>query len=152
MKHSLYFAAAAPFEAARKVNILPSGHRSATLHGHSFSARVRAELPQGWGSCGGGECDVLQRQLEHCVSRIDYTYLNDLLEIPTDENLARWFYQNLAVPGIQMIGIQSTAHEGADLDDQGNAHIWRRYRFESAHKLPNVHVGHKCGTYAWAWI
>jgi len=43
------------------------------------------------------------------------------------------------------VGIQSTQHEGADLDEAGNAHIWRRYRFESAHQLPNVSPGHKCG-------
>jgi 6-pyruvoyltetrahydropterin/6-carboxytetrahydropterin synthase len=32
-----------------------------------------------------------------------------------------------------------------DLDQNEHAHIWRRYRFESAHRLPNVRAGHKCG-------
>jgi 6-pyruvoyltetrahydropterin/6-carboxytetrahydropterin synthase len=32
-----------------------------------------------------------------------------------------------------------------DLDAAGHAHIWRRYLFQSAHQLPNVPAGHKCG-------
>jgi 6-pyruvoyltetrahydropterin/6-carboxytetrahydropterin synthase len=43
------------------------------------------------------------------------------------------------------MGVQSTRHEGVDLDQNDNAHVWRRYHFESAHQLPNVPQGHKCG-------
>ena len=49
------------------------------------------------------------------------------------------------MPGIQQVGIQSTQHSGVDLDVNGMAHVWRRYRFQAAHKLPNVPMGHKCG-------
>ena len=31
------------------------------------------------------------------------------------------------------------------MDRQGAAHIWRRYEFQAAHRLPNVPAGHKCG-------
>ncbi|HND34686.1 MAG TPA: 6-carboxytetrahydropterin synthase, partial [Myxococcota bacterium] len=30
-------------------------------------------------------------------------------------------------------------------DNAGRAHVWRRYRFQAAHQLPNVPAGHKCG-------
>jgi 6-pyruvoyltetrahydropterin/6-carboxytetrahydropterin synthase len=79
------------------------------------------------------------------ISQLDYRLLNEQLEQPTDENLARWVRHNLHVPGIERIGIQSTAHEGVDLDPTGNAHVWRRYIFQSAHRLPNVPAGHQCG-------
>jgi 6-pyruvoyltetrahydropterin/6-carboxytetrahydropterin synthase len=49
------------------------------------------------------------------------------------------------VPGIEQVGIQSTGHEGVDLDAAGHAHVWRRYVFQSAHRLPNVPPGHQCG-------
>jgi 6-pyruvoyltetrahydropterin/6-carboxytetrahydropterin synthase len=52
---------------------------------------------------------------------------------------------HLDVPGIEQVGIQSTPHEGVDLDRSGQAHVWRRYIVQSAHRLPNVPVGHKCG-------
>jgi 6-pyruvoyltetrahydropterin/6-carboxytetrahydropterin synthase len=145
MTERLLFSAAASFESARKVEILPTGHRSARLHGHSFLARVRCELPSAWGGLPGGETEQLVERLTRCVSEVDYDYLNNHLEVPTDENLARWINSRLEVPGIVLVGIQSTRHEGADLDLLGNAHIWRRYRFESAHQLPNVPEGHQCG-------
>jgi 6-pyruvoyltetrahydropterin/6-carboxytetrahydropterin synthase len=34
---------------------------------------------------------------------------------------------------------------GVDIDLSGTAHVWRRYRFQAAHRLPNVPTGHKCG-------
>ncbi|HYR25121.1 MAG TPA: 6-carboxytetrahydropterin synthase, partial [Aquabacterium sp.] len=67
------------------------------------------------------------------------------LEHPTDENLARWARKHLDLPGIDQVGIQSTRDAGVDLDRNEDAHIWRRYVFESAHRLPNVPRGHKCG-------
>ncbi|QPF71470.1 6-pyruvoyl tetrahydropterin synthase [Roseateles sp. DAIF2] len=137
------------FEAARQVTILPESHRSRRLHGHSFWVTVRADLPEGWGSFGGGEVLELQQRLEQCVQPLDYEHLNRTLEQPTDENLARWIRRRLetefGVPGIRQVGIQSTQHSGVDLDVSGQAHVWRRYRFQAAHQLPHVPVGHKCG-------
>ena len=145
MPEQLLFAAAAPFEAARNVTLLPQGHRSRRLHGHSFLAKVRVALPTHWASFPGGEVDALRERLKQCIAPLDYQLLNDQLEQPTDENLARWVRSHLDVPGIEQIGIQSTLHEGVDLDRSAQAHIWRRYIFESAHRLPNVVPGHKCG-------
>ena len=145
MTEHLLFTATAPFESAREVKILSQDHRSHRLHGHSFLARVRAELPGGWAPFPGGETDTLSERLNQCISILDYDLLNKHLEVPTDENLARWIREYLDVPRIELVGIQSTRHEGADLDTDGNAHIWRRYRFESAHQLPNVPPDHKCG-------
>jgi 6-pyruvoyltetrahydropterin/6-carboxytetrahydropterin synthase len=41
--------------------------------------------------------------------------------------------------------VQSTVGQGVDLDRDGNIHIWRKFRFEAAHRLPNVPEGHQCG-------
>ncbi len=141
----LLHTASVPFEAARQVAILPEGHRARRLHGHSFQARVRAGLPAGLASFPGAEVDDLQQALTECIAPLDYRYLNEQLQTPTDENLARWVRKNLDVPGIESVGILSTADQGADIDRDGELHIWRRFRFESAHQLPNVPPGHKCG-------
>jgi 6-pyruvoyltetrahydropterin/6-carboxytetrahydropterin synthase len=145
MSEQLLFAAAVPFESARKVTLLPEGHRSRRLHGHSFMAKVRVAVPPGWTSFPGGEVGQLRDCLARSIAPLDYQLLNDQLEQPTDENLARWVRDNLGVAGIEQVGIQSTLHEGADVDRNEHAHIWRRYIFESAHRLPNVPPGHKCG-------
>ncbi len=139
------FTAAAGFEAARHVPVLPDGHRSRRLHGHSFLAQVRCALPEGWADFPGGEVQRLRSLLQQRIAQLDYRLLNDQLAQPTDENLARWVSAQLDVPGIEQVGIQSTAHEGVDLDATGQAHVWRRYAFQSAHRLPNVSEGHKCG-------
>ncbi|NEX15831.1 MAG: 6-pyruvoyl tetrahydropterin synthase [Halochromatium sp.] len=145
MSERLFHVAAAPFEAARRVAILPDGHPSRRLHGHSFLARIRAELPADWAPFPGGETDALTSALSRCIAALDYRDLNEQLPVPTDENLARWVRAGLEIPGIESVGIQSTRHQGADLDDQEQAHVWRRFRFEAAHQLPNVPAGHQCG-------
>ncbi|HLA33566.1 MAG TPA: 6-carboxytetrahydropterin synthase [Rhodocyclaceae bacterium] len=142
---SLYFAAAAEFEAARRVSLLPEGHKARGMHGHSFVAEVRSALPTNWAHFPGGEMDELRAHLAQVVAPLDYSELNRLLEQPTDENLARWIRQRINVPGIESVGVQSTRHQGVDLDRRDHAHVWRRYVFEAAHQLPHVQPGHKCG-------
>jgi 6-pyruvoyltetrahydropterin/6-carboxytetrahydropterin synthase len=141
----LLYTAAVPFEAARRVPGLPEGHRSNRLHGHSFVAKVRVELPEEWGEFPGAEVEQLHACLAQVISPLDYQSLNEHLLEPTDENLARWIWRAVPVPGKDTVGVQSTTHEGADLDGSQHAHIWRRYLLESAHQLPNVRAGHKCG-------
>eukprot|EP01137_Pigoraptor_chileana_P014236 Opistho-2@68618 len=146
--HTIH-AASCGFESACQIPALPEGHRSRGLHGHSYFATVRVQLPADWAPFPGGEVEELRRRLEACVAPLDYALLNQTLPQPTDENIARWIRQRLetefGVPGILQVGIQSTAQEGVDLDVNGVAHVWRRYRFQAAHQLPNVPAGHKCG-------
>ena len=146
MTDQLFIVAAAPFEAARRVEILPEGHRSRRLHGHSFVARVRAAMPSSWVDFPGDDAPFLERQLSSCIRHLDYQLINEIINVPTDENIARWIRAHVQdVPGIDLVGVQSTRDEGADLDQLNRAHIWRRYRFEAAHQLPNVPEGHQCG-------
>jgi len=141
----LLHVAAAGFESARQVGVLPKQHRSSRLHGHSFLAKVRARLPQEWASFPGGEVGDLRARLADTLEPLDYRFLNEKVSHPTDENLARWIRTRLEVPGLEQVGIQSTQHSGADLDRNDHAHIWRRYVFEAAHQLSGVPAGHKCG-------
>jgi len=141
----LLYTAAVPFESARRVSVLPEGHRARRLHGHSFVAKVRAELPSGWAAFPGAEVDALREELIKAVAPLDFQSLNDIVPEPTDENLVRWLRNSLQTPGIEQIGIQSTTHSGVDLDPRDHSHIWRRFLLQSAHRLPNVPGGHKCG-------
>ncbi|WP_374434919.1 6-carboxytetrahydropterin synthase [Inhella sp.] len=140
------------FEAACHIPALPEGHRARKLHGHSFFAQARCLLPSGWAPFPGGEVNALRERLEQAAAPLDHALLNELLPNPTDENLARWLQQRLAggdgdpaLPGVQQLSVYSTSHSGVDVDPRGQAHVWRRYRFQSAHWLPNVPMGHKCG-------
>ena len=144
MPERLLFTAAATFESARRIGQLPDGHRARRLHGHGFLATVRAAVAPGWGGFQGAEVDRLRECLERCVAPLDYQLLNDHLEQPTDENLARWLKARLDVPGVEQVGIRSTPRAGAVLRGNERATLWRRYRFEAAHRLPHAPAGHKC--------
>jgi 6-pyruvoyltetrahydropterin/6-carboxytetrahydropterin synthase len=147
MSLSVLHCASAGFESACRIPALPASHRSHGLHGHSYFATVRAALPAGWAPFEGGEVEALRGLMGATVAPLDHALLNDHLAEPTDENLARWVRAHLAagVQGIRQVGVQSTPHSGVDLDASAQAHVWRRYRFQAAHQLPNVPLGHQCG-------
>lgn len=145
MNDLLLYVAAAPFEAACRVPVLPENHRSRKLHGHSYLARVRAAVPEGFAEFPGGESLALKAALARCIAPLDYSDLNEHLAVPTDENLARWVRSGFDMPGVVSVGVQSTSDQGADLDPQDHVHLWRRFRFEAAHQLPHVPPRHQCG-------
>lgn len=147
MNCATYVTASTLFEAARKVGILPHDHRSRRLHGHSFIARIRTRLgTETWADFPGDEPRFLESRLKDCVRDLDYRYLNDIISVPTDENISRYISSRMAgVPGVEMVGVQSTDDAGVNLDEHNQAHVWRKFRFEAAHQLPNVPAGHQCG-------
>lgn len=137
--------ATSSFESARHVDVLPEGHRCRGIHGHSFQASVFSELRDGWAPFPGGEVSALRKRMEEVTEPLNYVDLNKLIDQPTDENIARWIRERLALPGVDRIAVQSTRHQGVDIDRDGVAHVWRRYKFQAAHQLPHVPLGHKCG-------
>ena len=56
-KDLLLYTAASSFESARQVTVLPDGHKARNLHGHSFLAKVRCNLPANWASFQGAEVE-----------------------------------------------------------------------------------------------
>ncbi len=132
----LYQIAAAPFEAARILTDLPLYHPARRLHGHSFLARAAC--------VGGDEPSVLASLLASCAARLDYSLLNDTLDLPTDQNLAHWLRQCLGLSNT-VVGIRSQQDQGAALAQDERTHFWYRFRFEAAHWLPQVAPQHPCG-------
>lgn len=145
MSKKITFVATAPFEAARHVDAVPEHHRSHRLHGHSFLATIQCCLPNDFAPYPGGEVDALKSRLESQIEKLDYRLLNEQIETPTDENIGHWLHRHCDVPGMPAITIQSTTNQGVGIDASGLAQVWRRYSFQSAHQLPNVLPGHKCG-------
>jgi 6-pyruvoyltetrahydropterin/6-carboxytetrahydropterin synthase len=128
--------ASVSFESARRL------HR---LHGHSFHATVFARLPNDWPSFPGAAVTDCAQRLQQCVHPLDHALINEHIADPTDGNIARWIHKHVEVPGVVRVAVRSTPMHGIDLDGPGDAYAWRRYRFQSAHHLPKVPLGHKCG-------
>jgi len=155
MTEKIYYLASAPFEAACQINILPENHPAAQLHGHSYTTSIRmpfTTLQQNshFAAKKKEAVSFLKNHLQSIIEPLNYTDLNQQISVPTDENLARWIHKKITSSGmshnkIDRVAIQSTHDSGVDLDNNHQAHIWRRYRFEAAHQLPNVPDGHPCG-------
>ncbi|OUW06242.1 MAG: hypothetical protein CBD16_00365 [Betaproteobacteria bacterium TMED156] len=144
---NIQFIGSSRFEAARSVEILPKGHKSRNLHGHSFWASIISQSKDNY-SLLGTEHTKLKKTLENVTEHLDYAHLNRIIKIPTDANLAKWVKdecKSLLQKNIQITGLQSTKDQGVHLGSDDNLHVWKRFQFEAAHKLPNVEKDHKCG-------
>lgn len=155
-----YTVVKAAFEAACQLTHLPPAAPARRLHGHSYTAQIRANLAADWGAFSGAEVEQLHQQLAATVGTLDHRLLNDFIKNPSDENIARWLNGRLGVPelraleldipklgalNLDKVSIQSTADTGVDLDHSNNAHSWKRFYFAAAHRLPFVAAGHQCG-------
>jgi 6-pyruvoyltetrahydropterin/6-carboxytetrahydropterin synthase len=153
MTERLLHTAAAPFEAALRVPALAPAHRARGLHGHSYTARVRAELPAGWNASGADgfrvpRRDALQTALQEVVAPLDYADLNDPPVQPDRREprplAARSLDGRRRTRRDHRWHPQHRRHRRRP--GAGRArHLWHRFRFEAAHRLPRVPEGHPCG-------
>ncbi len=85
------------FEAAHRLPNVPSDHKCARLHGHSFHVEIHVSGPVdphiGWVMDFGD----IKKVFKPILNRLDHYYLNDIegLENPTSENVAKWIWRRL---------------------------------------------------------
>ena len=100
------------FEAAHRLPKVPSGHKCARLHGHSFKVELVVYGPvnpeTGW-LIDFGELDELWQPLHNLL---DHNYMNEVegLDNPTSENLAHWLWAKLkpVVPELERVIVHET--------------------------------------------
>lgn len=86
------------FEAAHRLPYVPTGHKCARLHGHSYKVTVHisgsVEQDTGWVMDFGD----LKQVVKPLIDQLDHYYLNEVagLENPTSEVLAKWIWDRLA--------------------------------------------------------
>jgi 6-pyruvoyltetrahydropterin/6-carboxytetrahydropterin synthase len=104
------------FEAAHQLPNVPSGHKCARLHGHSFRVTVYV---QGQVSADSGwvmDFADIKAAFEPLRVLLDHRFLNEIegLSNPTSENLARWIWMRLkpTLPGLSSIVVHETCTAG----------------------------------------
>ncbi len=103
-------------EAAHRLPFVPSGHKCARLHGHSFEVEIHVEGPvdpkTGWVI----DFADIKVAFKPFYDQLDHHYLNDIegLDNPTSENLARWIWQRLkpVLPLLSEVVVRETCTSG----------------------------------------
>lgn len=104
------------FDAAHLLPRLPSSHKCATLHGHTYRLRVYVEgVPDeqmGWVI----DFRDIKERVRPVLEQLDHKYLNDIpgLENPTCELIAVWIWQQLKprLQALSRIELQETPTSG----------------------------------------
>ena len=102
------------FEAAHFLPCVPSGHKCARVHGHSYVIEVTIEGviddDKGW-VMDFADIDTAVRPL---IKRLDHQLLNEIdgLTNPTSELLAAWLWQRLMplLPMLTELRVKETQH------------------------------------------
>lgn len=84
-------------EAAHRLPNVPTDHKCARLHGHSWRIEVAIEGPVGNDTGWVMDYADLKAAFQPIHDRIDHNYLNEIpgLENPTSERLAVWLWNEL---------------------------------------------------------
>lgn len=104
------------FEAAHRLPNVPAGHKCERLHGHSFLCEVHVtgtvDPELGWVM----DFAQVREAFEPLQRQLDHHYLNEIpgLENPTNEHLARWVWDRLALtlPGLSVVVVRETCTSG----------------------------------------
>lgn len=102
------------FEAAHRLPFVSPDHKCARLHGHSFHVEVHVAgpvvEPAGWVV----DFADIAAAFESLLAQLDHNFLNEIegLENPTSENLARWIWSRLHLPGLARVSVSETCNSG----------------------------------------
>jgi len=139
---SLFFTALRPFQAARRLSVMDPAQ---ALHGHGFEARIVAPQAACQPAFDGDEAAALASSLDPAIGALDYRLVNDRIEEPDDARIAEWLLAESGLSGEAGMALESAPDRGAIVRPKGQRLAWCSFRFEAAHRLPNVPAGHKCG-------
>ena len=86
-------------------HVLPGHPKCGVLHGHTYRVEVVVE--------GDEDADMvidfdeLRRVVDDLIAELDHAHLNELLDMPTVENLCRWLRDRLLprLPGLATLRV-----------------------------------------------
>lgn len=106
------------FEAAHYLPTMPEGHKCRRLHGHSFKVEINllGEIDPNTGLLMDfGDIKKIVKpfidMLDHwCINEVGEEKKEPLLQNPSSENLAKWFFQKLnpLLPGLYSVVVHET--------------------------------------------
>ncbi|HEY4185640.1 MAG TPA: 6-carboxytetrahydropterin synthase QueD [Polyangia bacterium] len=100
------------FEAAHRLPRVPSGHKCANVHGHSYKVELHVIGPVDPATGWLVDFGVMDDRWASLFGKLDHQYLNDVpgLENSTCENLSAyvWEHMKTALPGLSAVTVWET--------------------------------------------
>lgn len=96
------------YDSAHRLPNVPVGHKCGRLHGHTYRLTVFVDRPidpkTGWVV----DFADIQEAVQPWVCFLDHHLINDVIENPTAELQAKWFWNNLKprLPGLSRLRLQ----------------------------------------------
>ena len=118
------------FDAAH--NLVHYHGKCEKLHGHTYRLAVVLDGTPDEEGMIFDFCELAALVRERVLSRLDHSYINDLLPQPTAENIALWIWDQLAGPltlpncRLAEVWVWETATSGVILDEAGRAALSAR--------------------------
>ena len=133
MMNTLLEQAHATFDAVRQRRSQPG----TVWEGHRFAARACAVASD------ADPHHALAAALMQRAGPLDGATLDEVVSNTSEAGVAAWLMDGLAAREPLMVEVAPTARQGVRLEPHGLS-VWRRFRFEAAHRLPNLPATHKC--------
>lgn len=97
------------FSAAHHLPLVDDGHPCKRVHGHNYKVEIEVRgdtAPNGF--CVGMDFYKLDKAVKPLIATLDHQNLNDFIENPTAENIAKWFSDELAQSCVYSVKIWET--------------------------------------------
>ncbi len=103
------------FDAAHK--LINYRGKCESLHGHTWQAQITVTGPLDKDGMVFDFTEMKSLIHQHIKNRVDHSYLNDIIEQPTAENIGLWIFEQISphLPGITKIRVYESSTSFATL-------------------------------------
>lgn len=111
------------FEAAHRLPNVPEWHKCARLHGHSYTVEIHVRGAVGLESGWVMDFAEITTAFAPLHAQLDHYYLNEVegLDNPTSEELARWIWDRIHLPGLCRVVVRETCTSGCSYEGPSHA-------------------------------
>jgi len=99
------------FDAAHHIPSMPDGHKCRSLHGHTYRVEILLRDYVGESGFFIDYGDIAALWNAYVNIHLDHKLLNDLIPIPTTENLASWIVRELVdhLPSLDRVRVHESS-------------------------------------------